>query len=113
VGFKLVPVVVGQDLDDEEITSCVVEPAARVHKEQPLPAQAADALKALCDLSPNNAPVAEQDWQAAFERRAWPVDPPESKSRRVAFRRAVKVLGERVTSPESGQWQRALTGGEG
>lgn len=112
VGFQLVPVVVDQDEDGEDVVSCVLEPTARVAREQALPAQAAEALKALCDLSPNNAPVAEKDWQAAFGRQAWPVDPPESKSQRVAFRRAVKVLGERVTSPRPGQWQRALIGGE-
>ena len=112
IGFNLVPVVVGEDEDHEPIVSCVIEPAVCIHKEQPLSAQARDALKALCDLAPNNEPVGARAWQAAFERIAWPVDPPEAKSRRIAFRRAVKTLGDRVTSPEVGQWQRAMSGDE-
>jgi len=112
IGFKLALLVVGIDSDGEDITSCVVEPCTAGPKSKPLPPQAEDAWKSLCQASPRNAPVAEQDWQVAFERSAWPVDPPGPKSRRVAFRRAVKALGARVTSPRAGQWQRSLTGGE-
>jgi hypothetical protein len=111
IGFKLQPVTVGEDEDGDPLQACVVVPdAAPAASRRQLTGQTKDAEDALRALAQNNAPVAEDAWQAAFERKAWPVDPPEPKSRRVAFRRAVKALGERVESPAPGYWQRAMLG---
>ena len=107
VGFKLVPVAIGMDPAGESVTAPLVQPAAHGAPAKKLPPQAWQALKALQELSPTNAPVAEKDWQAAFERAAWRVDPPGPATRKRAFRRAVEDLGERVVrSPEGAQWTR-------
>jgi hypothetical protein len=107
VGFKLIPVMIGADAEDTPVTAPLVQPDAHVAPSKRLPPQAAHALQALCELSPSNAPVDEKEWQAAFERAAWRVDPPATATRKRAFRRAVEELGERVVRlPEGGQWTR-------
>lgn len=113
VGFELQPVQVGIDADGDPMMSCVVVAGTSgPQRGQRLTGQARLAWEALCQLAPDNEPVDEKAWQTAFEGRAWRVDPPEAKSRRVAFRRAVGTLGDRVMSPSPGLWQRPLTGGD-
>lgn len=66
IGFKLHPMVVGIDEDGDEVTSCVVEPAA-VGPAGPgrLTGNAKRGWEALCALRPNNKPVAALEWRDA------------------------------------------------
>lgn len=113
VGFKLAPVLVGTDEDGDPIVSCTVEPAAASAGGKWKPTgQALDAWHALCNLAPNNEAVTKKEWAAAFTKTAWPIDPPEPKSGRVMFQRAVKALkgaGWVIETPDG--WQRPLTSG--
>jgi hypothetical protein len=68
IGFRLVPVVVGQDEDGEEIVSCVLEPTSAARAAGSRQAWKEDsttgrAFKKLCELSADNAPVAEDVWR--------------------------------------------------
>lgn len=65
IGFKLVPMVVGQDQDGDDITSCVVD-AHAAPSVQGLPRVAGNARRAfdvLCELRPDNKPVTGREWQ--------------------------------------------------
>ena len=66
IGFKLVPMIVGTDEDGDDLTSCVVQPSAVSAQNLPkLGGNAARAFEALCELAPDNAPVAEHKWRTA------------------------------------------------
>lgn len=68
VGFKLVPLVVGVDEDGDELTSCVVEPGAAVSEQGPqgrLTGNQKRGFDVLCELAPDNSPVAEYVWREA------------------------------------------------
>jgi hypothetical protein len=65
IAFKLVPVAVGMDEDNEVVTSCVVEPSTGLPAGLPkLKGYAWHAFAALQDLSPTNAPVDPAEWEA-------------------------------------------------
>jgi hypothetical protein len=64
IGFKLVPVVVGLDEDGDEVTSCTVESdavAAGPHGK--ISGNAKRGFDVLCDLRPDNSPVADYEWK--------------------------------------------------
>ena len=66
-GFKLVPVVVGIDADNEETTSCVVQQAA-AGGATGLPRLTGNAKRGfdvLCALRPDNRPVTAPEWRDA------------------------------------------------
>jgi hypothetical protein len=63
IGFKLVPVVVGLDEDGDELTSCVVEPAAAVAGPVHLAGNAKRGMEVLCAMSPDNKPVEVGAWR--------------------------------------------------
>lgn len=66
IGFKLVPVVVGLDEDGEEITSCVVEPdAVAACPAGRLTGNSKRGFDVLCELRPDNRPVADGEWREA------------------------------------------------
>lgn len=65
IGFKLVPMVVGQDQDGDDLTSCTVD-AHAAPAVQGLPRLAGNARRAfdvLCSLRPDNSPVTAREWQ--------------------------------------------------
>lgn len=65
VGFKLVPMVIGQDQDGDDLTSCVVD-AHAAPAAQGLPRLAGNArrgFEVLCSLRPDNAPITSREWQ--------------------------------------------------
>jgi hypothetical protein len=80
IGFRLEPVVVGMDEDEEEITSCVVRerkvstsgPVAKLTGKYKL------AWEKLNELRPDNSGVTDVEWKQACEefvgtrRQAWP-----------------------------------------
>jgi RecA/RadA recombinase len=63
IGFKLVPMVVGLDEDGDELTSCVVEPAAAVAGPVHLAGNAKRGMEVLCAMSPDNKPVEVGAWR--------------------------------------------------
>lgn len=64
IGFNLVPLVVGVDADGDEMTSCVVEPAAvSVPGLARLKGHAAHAFDVLVEKWPTNKPVHVLDWK--------------------------------------------------
>lgn len=66
IGFKLAPVMVGLDEDGDEVTSCVVEPAAiPVQGSTRITGQAKMGFEVLCGLAPNNEPVDVKEWKEA------------------------------------------------
>lgn len=109
--FKLKPVAVGADADGDPVTSCVIEEAAgRARAPWKPSGQVADAMRALCHLKPDNAPLTEEEWKAGFVAEAWPVAaPPAKDTQDRQFRRAVKALREagQVESTPDG-WRRTL-----
>lgn len=111
-GFKLTPVIVGTDSDGDEIVTCTVEQGTAAVSKPRLTGQISDAFTVLCELAPNNDPVLNDAWQAAFCTKAWPTNPPAPATRGRAFNRAVKALqeGGHVVAGATG-WHRTLTGG--
>ena len=68
IGFKLVPMVVGVDEDDEPVTSCVVQqaPVATATPDGTvLKGNSKSGWDVLCTLSPSNAPVEVEAWKEA------------------------------------------------
>ena len=68
IGFKLVPMVVGVDEDDEPISSCVVQqaPVATATPDGTvLKGNSKSGWDVLCTVSPNNAPVEVEAWKEA------------------------------------------------
>lgn len=66
VGFKLTPIVVGMDEDGEDITSCIVEPAAvQAAGQQRITGNAKRGFETLCVLAPDNKPVTLHTWKEA------------------------------------------------
>ena len=65
IGFALKPVMLGvQDEDGEEMTSCVVEPAAAGSDSgAPLTPKTRRAFEVLCDMAPDNQPVPISRWR--------------------------------------------------
>jgi len=65
VGFKLVPMVIGQDQDGDDLTSCVVDAhaAASVQGLPRLAGNARRGFEVLCALRPDNAPITSREWQ--------------------------------------------------
>lgn len=64
-GFRLVPMVIGQDQDGDDLTSCVVD-AHTAPAVQGLPKLAGNArrgFEVLCSLRPDNTPVTAREWQ--------------------------------------------------
>jgi len=111
IGFKLTPVTIGTDEDGDALTSCYVEPEAVDSRKNWKPTgRTLDAWSALCEVSPNNAPISNSEWRAAFARKAYPVEEPAVSALKKAFQRAVKSLVEAgwVNETEVG-WQRPFT----
>jgi hypothetical protein len=116
IGFKLEPVLVGEDADGEPMLSCVVLASAGGARPTWKPSgKAADAWKVLCELGgDSNAAVDRGELGRAFRARAYPTgEAPESTSRS-ALDRALGSFLERgmIEGPEGGPWRRRLTGGE-
>lgn len=67
LGFKLVPLVVGMDVDGDELTSCVVQSAVITASASgaPLKGNIDCGFNVLIMLSPNNVPVHVDTWRAA------------------------------------------------
>lgn len=66
IGFHLHPIMLGVDEDGDEITSCVVMPAAAVKaKVRGLRGQQRDVWDALCEASPQNVPIDADAWWTA------------------------------------------------
>lgn len=66
IPFKLVPVAVGLDEDNEAVTSCVVEASTGLPAGLPrLSGNAKRGFDVLCEISPTNAPVAFHAWREA------------------------------------------------
>lgn len=64
IGFRLKTVVVGLDEDNEEVTSCVVEPNAATRQAGgKLNGNQKRAFDVLCDLRPNNDPITATEWK--------------------------------------------------
>lgn len=65
IGFKLVPMVVGQDQDGDDLTSCTVDAhaAPAVSGLPRLAGNARRAFEVLCSLRPDNSPVTAREWQ--------------------------------------------------
>lgn len=64
IGFTLKKVTVGLDEDNEEITSCVVEPSAVASKTSgKVTGNQKRAFDALCELRPTNNPITEIEWK--------------------------------------------------
>lgn len=64
IGFRLKTVVVGLDEDNEEVTSCVVEPNAATRQAGgKLNGNQKRAFDVLCDLRPNNNPITAAEWK--------------------------------------------------
>lgn len=64
IGFRLKTVVVGLDEDNEEVTSCVVEPNAATKKPGgKLNANQKRAFDVLCDARPNNNGITATEWK--------------------------------------------------
>jgi RecA/RadA recombinase len=66
IGFQLKKVVVRLDEDNEEVTSCVVEPdAVTTRPHGKITGNAKRGFEVLCDLRPDNAPLADHEWREA------------------------------------------------
>jgi hypothetical protein len=67
IGFKLVPMIVGIDEDQDDITSCVVEPAqvSGVSTLPRLTGNSRNGFQVLCDQRPTNAPISALEWREA------------------------------------------------
>lgn len=66
IGFKLVPVVVGIDDDNDDVSSCIVEPmAAPQGRLARLAGNYLNGFEALCKMSPDNSPVQLAQWRDA------------------------------------------------
>jgi len=67
LGFRLAPLIVGIDEDGDELTSCVVEPAAVTQGGSPgkLTGNSKRGFDVLCELAPDNSPVSEMKWRDA------------------------------------------------
>jgi len=65
IGFKLVSLVVGVDADDDELTSCVVEPAAIESGRERIAGNVKRGFEVLCEISPDNKPVDVAEWRSA------------------------------------------------
>lgn len=66
IGFNLLPVIVGMDEDGDELTSCVVGAATIVaHTATRLGGNQKRGFEVLCEIAPDNAPVAEYKWRDA------------------------------------------------
>lgn len=64
IGFRLKTVVVGLDEDNEEVTSCVVEPNAATKKPGgKLNANQNRAFEVLCEVRPNNNGITATEWK--------------------------------------------------
>jgi hypothetical protein len=108
IGFKLAPVLVGEDADGDPMQSCVVVAGQGAARPAWSPTgQAADAWRVLCRLRPNNEPLPEDEWKAGFVAEAWRTDTPEPDGQRRAFQRATKALGAHVERAADG-WRRTL-----
>lgn len=65
IPFKLVPIIVGTDVEDGEIMSCVVQPGS-IEQTAGLPrlnGNARHGFDVLCAMSPDNAPVHAEAWR--------------------------------------------------
>jgi RecA/RadA recombinase len=65
IGFKLQPVPLGLDDDGDEVTSCVVVPAAIAKRSARVSGAAQKALVILETLRPNNEPITREQWKQA------------------------------------------------
>ena len=66
IGFKLIPVGVGLDSDGDELTSCVVCPAAiAAHPAQQIKGTAKNIWDVLCLKRPNNEPITRKELMEA------------------------------------------------
>ncbi len=101
IGFMLRPILVGTDSDGDDITSCVVMPAAKPVEVDGLKGDLGRAFHALCDLTgAQNNPVAEADWLAACTFT------PQAKKRIYDWKRLLLKRGLIEHTPEG--WQRKL-----
>lgn len=104
LGFKLTPVVVGLDADGDEITSCVVEPAATVvERTAGLRGNAQLVWGVVCDVE-DNAPFSKDLLRAQCDEFL-----PERNTRQ-AFYRAFKTLLDRglIERTEDGKYVRKM-----
>ncbi len=112
--FRLRTVVVGEDADGDQVTSCVIEAGAAQPQRWEPTGNTAHAWKALCDLSgAGNATVGRGALTQAFRARAYPAGDAKESTMRMALNRALGALVEngRIEGPAGGPWRRALTGG--
>jgi RecA/RadA recombinase len=116
IGFALESVPIGNNHRGKPVTAPVAVSAMVARAEQELSPQAKAAEDALRAIAPDRSAVAADKWQAAFERKVWPVASrrPEQKSMDRAFQRAVKTLVDyhppRIEL-DAGQWRQTLRGG--
>jgi len=107
IAFKLVPVMVGVDDDGDDITSCVVEASTGLPAGLPrLSGNAARGFDVLCDLSPDNQPVASEDWMAACLEFLSKTRPGQAFN---DMRKALKDKGYIVFDPRSKMVTRSMT----
>jgi hypothetical protein len=115
LGFKLQPVAVGQDVDGDQITSCIVLPAAGSTPTTWKPSgKAAVAWSVLCDLGgAENGLVDRGALMEAFRARAYPTGTTGESTPRQALDRALGAFLERglIEGPGGGPWRRAFRGG--
>jgi hypothetical protein len=102
IGFRLQVVDVGADPDGEQITSCVVEPAAvdaGADFAAKLPKCAAIAWTALQNLTMNEPKILRDDWLAEFQQ-SYGTDKPETAVR--AFNRGrLHLEAMKITASDS------------
>lgn len=105
IGFKLVPVLVGLDEDGDEMTSCVISPAAVAAAGAvtgKISGNVKRAFEVLCELAPDNAPVGENKWKDACA--------PFLAQRRSAFWDVKKALEKKgyITVADNGSISRRM-----
>jgi hypothetical protein len=114
VGFKLAPVLVGEDSDGDPLQACVVLPdVAGAGKQWKPTGKAAHAWAVLCELSGDgNAPVDRGALLAGFRARAYPTGGKPESTVRSALDRALGAFIDRdmIEGPEGGPWRRAFEG---
>jgi hypothetical protein len=115
VGFKLVPVVVGEDADGDDMLSCVVVAGAgRTQATWKPSGKAAIAWTVLCALGgDSNAPVSLGDLSREFRAKAYPTRKTAESTSRSALDRALGAfLGRKmIEGPAGGPWRRAFLDG--
>jgi len=107
LGFKLLPVQVGTDEDDDPVMSCVVEACQPVTERLAgLSENARLGLDAMTELAPDNEPVDADLWRGKCREFL----PEQDASARKAFYRIRRTLEAKglVEKTEGGKWQRRM-----